>query len=191
MTKLKLDISVSVDGYVAGPNPSLDDPLGERGMELHEWIIGLEAWRETHGLEGGDRGADNEMVAAMNANVGAIILGRKMFSGGSGPWDDDPNADGWWGEESPWPYPAFVLTHHARDPVDKGRGAPGTSSWAGSRRRSSERARPPASARSLIGGGADVARQYLNAGHVDTVQLHIAPVVLGAGPGCSTASTRA
>lgn len=181
MTKLKLDISVSLDGYVAGPNPSLDDPLGERGMELHEWIFGLEAWREAHRLEGGDRGADNDMVAAMNANVGAIILGRKMFSGGSGPWDGDPNAGGWWGEGSPWAYPAFVLTHHARAPVDKGPGR----TWnfvTGGIEDALARAREAAGEREvLIGGGADVARQYLNAGHVDTVQLHIAPVVLGAG----------
>ncbi len=181
MTKLKLDISVSLDGYVAGPNPSLDDPLGERGMELHDWIFGLEAWREAHGLEGGDRGADNDMVTAMNANVGAIILGRKMFSGGSGPWEDDPNADGWWGAESPWAYPAFVLTHHARDPVDKGPGR----AWSfvtGGIEEALERAREAAAGREvLIGGGAEVARQYLNAGLVQTIQLHIAPVLLGAG----------
>ena len=103
------------------------------------------------------------------ADVGAIILGRKMFSGGSGPWDDDPNADGWWGDESPWPYPAFVLTHHARDPVDKGPGR----TWnfvTGGIEEALERAREAAGEREvLIGGGADVARQYLNAGHVDTV----------------------
>jgi dihydrofolate reductase len=116
-TQLKLDITMSLDGFVAGPEPSLDAPLGQGGERLHEWALGLEAWREQHGLEGGEANIDSEIVAETTASVGAHIMGRRMFSGGAGPWEDDPNANGWWGDTPPFGKPVFVLTHHAREPL--------------------------------------------------------------------------
>ena len=114
------DITVSVDGYVAGPAASLEHPLGEGGEQLHEWAYGLKAFREPHGLEGGEENADSELIEANVARTGAVVMGRRMFSGGEGPWADDPNADGWWGDEPPFHVPVFVLTHHAREPLVKG-----------------------------------------------------------------------
>src|SRR5947207_8664351 len=112
------DLSVSLDGYVAGPAPSLDDPLGKGGMQLHEWAFRLAAWRRQHGLEGGEDGPEARWIERMEAENGAVVMGRKMFSGGDGPWADDPNANGWWGDEPPFHVPVFVVTHHAREPLE-------------------------------------------------------------------------
>jgi dihydrofolate reductase len=181
MTELKLDISVSLDGYVAGPDPSLDDPLGKGGMDLHEWVLGLVAWREAHGYEGGDAGADSELVAEHVASVGATIMGRRMYSGGSGEWADDPNAMGWWGDEPPFGHPVFILTHHERDTVEMAGGT--TFNFVTDGIQSAlDQAREAAGEKDVaIGGGADVAQQYLNAGLVNQVRLHISPVILGSG----------
>src|SRR5688500_15884762 len=102
MAHLILDISMSLDGYVAGPEPSLEDPLGKRGEELHEWAIESKAWRESHGYEGGETNTDGELIEELIADVGATVMGRKMFSGGEGPWESDPNGDAWWGDEPPF-----------------------------------------------------------------------------------------
>src|SRR5437867_483931 len=119
MTKLVCDISVSLDGFVAGPNQTLEQPLGEGGEKLHEWAFGLASFRERHGLEGGETDPDDEVVAESLRSTGAVVMGRRMFSGGAGPWEDDPNADGWWGDEPPFRVPVFVLTHHPRETVVK------------------------------------------------------------------------
>jgi len=180
MSKLMLDISMSLDGFVAGPNASLDEPLGQGGERLHEWIIGLDAWRERHGLEGGERSADNAVVEESLARTGAVVMGRKMWSGGSGPWEDDPNAGGWWGDEPPFRVPVFVLTHHPRASEVKG-DTPIEFVTEGSEA-ALERARAAAGGRDvLIAGGADVAQQYLAGGLVDELQVHIAPILLGGG----------
>ena len=121
MGRVVLDISTSLDGFVAGPNPSLEEPLGENGMRLHEWVVVLASWRESHGLSGGEEDADSEIVAEGLASTGAVVMGRRMFSGGAGPWQDDPNGNGWWGEEPPFRNPVFVLTHHEREPLTLGR----------------------------------------------------------------------
>ena len=115
MPELILDISMSLDGFVAGPNPSLEDPLGQGGMRLHEWIIATKAWREAHGQEGGEEGVDSDLAAELVGQASATIMGRRMFSGGVGPWEDDPNADAWWGDDPPFHHPVFVLTHHERE----------------------------------------------------------------------------
>ena len=112
---LMLDISMSLDGFIAGPNQTLEEPLGEGGEGLHEWVFGLAAWREPHGLEGGAVNADGEIVAESFARTGAVVMGRRMFSGGEGPWEDDPKADGWWGDTPPFGMPVFILTHHPRE----------------------------------------------------------------------------
>ena len=112
------DISVSLDGYVAGPNQTLEQPLGEGGEGLHEWVFGLKSWREPHGLEGGEAGLDDDVMSEAIDRKGATIMGRRMFSSGEGPWENDPKANGWWGDEPPFRHPVFVLTHHAREPLE-------------------------------------------------------------------------
>jgi dihydrofolate reductase len=181
MAKLRLDISVSLDGFVAGPNQTLEQPLGEGGEGLHDWITRLASWREPHGLEGGERGPDDDVFRESSEAVGAYLMGRRMFSGGSGPWEDDPKADGWWGDDPPFHGPVFILTHHARDPVAKEGGTTYTFVTEGIEA-ALEAARAAAGEKDvLIAGGADVAQQYLRAGLLDELQLHVAPVLLGGG----------
>jgi dihydrofolate reductase len=114
-----VDITTSLDGFVAGPNPTLEDPLGEGGERLHEWAVALEAWRERHGMEGGEASADSERLRESVDATGAVVMGRRMFSGGEGPWDADPNADGWWGDDPPFRAPVFIVTSHPRGTVAK------------------------------------------------------------------------
>jgi dihydrofolate reductase len=180
MSKLWLEISMSLDGYVAGPNATLDEPLGERGERLHDWVIGLDAWREAHGLEGGDRTRDSELVEESRARTGAVIMGRKMFSGGAGPWADDPNAGGWWGDDPPFGVPVFVLTSHTRAPETMG-ATTFTFVTEGIESALAQARESAGDKDVLVAGGAKVAQQYLAAGHVDEIDLHIAPVLLGGG----------
>ena len=181
MTELKLDISVSLDGYVAGPDPTLEEPLGEGGEGLHEWVLATTAWRESHGQEGGEAGPDGDVVAEHVESIGATIMGRRMYSGGSGPWEDDPRADGWWGDNPPFGHPVFILTHHEREEVVKEGGTTFNFVTAGIEA-ALEQAREAAGAKDLaLAGGADVAQQYLNARLVGQVQLHVAPVILAGG----------
>ena len=181
MSILRLDISMSLDGFIAGPNQTVEQPLGEDGVRLHEWIFGLASFRERHGGEGGERNADDEIVAETLAATGATVMGRRMFSGGFGPWEDDPMADGWWGEEPPFQGPVFILTHHAREPVVKQGGTTFTFVTEGIET-ALELARAAAGGKDVaLGGGAHVAQQYLNAGLLDEVQIHLAPLLLGRG----------
>jgi dihydrofolate reductase len=181
MSKVTMEISMSLDGYVAGPNQTLEQPLGEGGERLHEWLVGLKSFRERHGLDGGADNADSRMVAETVAATGAVLMGRRMFSGGSGPWEEDPNADGWWGEDPPFHVPVFVLTHHARETVVKEGGTTFTFVTDGIES-ALEQARAAAGDRNVaIAGGADVVRQCLEAGHLDELLIHLAPVLLGGG----------
>ena len=110
MARLRCDISMSLDGFVAGPNPSLESPLGEGDDLLHEWAFAASSWREQHGLEGGEKSADSEVIEESIAATRAVVMGRRMFSGGEGPlWEDVPRADGWWGDEPPFHVPVFVF----------------------------------------------------------------------------------
>jgi dihydrofolate reductase len=181
MSKVYVDISMSLDGYVAGPDADMENPLGVGGMQLHEWVFVLPSWREAHGQEGGERNADDEVVQESLAAQGAVVMGRKMFSGGSGPWEQDPNAEGWWGDEPPFKVPVFVLTHHAREPKPM----PGDLAFTfvtDGIEAALAQARAAAGEKDvLVAGGADVAQQALTAGLVDEVQVHIAPVLLGGG----------
>jgi dihydrofolate reductase len=180
MGKLALDISMSLDGFVAGPDPSLDDPLGKGGDDLHQWAYGAASWHESHGRSGGEANVDSDVIAEHVESAGATIMGRRMFSGGEGPWEEDPNADAWWGDEPPFGHPVFVLTHHARAPLEK-RGTTFTFVTDGIEA-ALEQAREAAGEKAVaIGGGANVAQQYLRAGLVDEMQVHIAPVLLGGG----------
>ncbi len=181
MSKLTFDITMSLDGFVAGPNPTLEEPLGEGGEQLHEWLFGLKSWREQHGLSGGTAGTDAEILEEAVGRVGATVMGRRMFSGGAGPWEDDPRADGWWGDEPPFHGPVFVLTHHAREPVEKQGGTTYFFVTDGIEAALDE-ARAAAGDRDVaIAGGASVVQQYLRAGLVDEFQVHVAPRFLGGG----------
>src|SRR5213082_3417508 len=181
MPELILDISMSLDGFVAGPNPTLEDPLGQGGEQLHEWVIGTKAWREAHGQEGGQEGVDSDLTAELVGQASATIMGRRMFSGGEGSWEDDPNADAWWGDDPPFHHPVFVLTHHAREPLVKQGGTTFTFVTDGIES-ALEQARAAAGDRDVqLGGGADVVQQYLRAGLLDEIQVHVAPVLLGDG----------
>jgi dihydrofolate reductase len=181
MTQLTLDISMSLDGFIAGPNPTVEQPLGEGGEGLHEWVFGLKSWREPHGLDGGSTGVDDEVMRESFTATGAVVMGRRMFSGGEGPWEDDPNADGWWGDDPPFGVPVFILTHHARETVEKQGGTSFTFVTDGPDA-ALERAREAAGDRNVaIGGGANVVQQYLRAGLLDEMQIHVVPVLLGGG----------
>jgi len=181
MGKLFIDISTSLDGFVAGPNQTLDEPLGRGGEQLHEWVFGLKAWREPHGLEGGETGPASELVEKSLARTGATIMGRRMFSGGEGPWEDDPNPDAWWGDNPPFHHPVFVLTHHAREPLVKEGGTTFTFVTDGTESALAQAKEAAGDKDVAIGGGASVAQQYLRAGLVDDLRLHLAPVLLGDG----------
>ena len=180
MSKVRAHISVSLDGYVAGPNQTQEDPLGEGGERLHDWLIVLRAWREPAGLEGGDENVSNAVVAEEKANVGAEIMGRGKFGPATrGPWGDDP-WQGWWGEDPPFRMPVFVLTHHEREPLVL---SDTTFTFVtGGIESALEQAREAAGDKDVfIGGGADVINQYLAAGLVDELELHVAPILLGGG----------
>jgi dihydrofolate reductase len=181
MGKLTLDITMSLDGFIAGPNQTIEQPLGEGGEQLHEWVYGLASWRESHGLPGGERNADDDVVDESVSGTGAVVMGRKMFSGGAGAWKDDPNADGWWGDNPPFGVPVFILTHHPRETVTKQGGTTFTFVTEGSDA-ALARARQAAGDRNVaVAGGADVVQQYLRAGLLDEMQIHIAPLLLGDG----------
>jgi dihydrofolate reductase len=180
MSKVRAYISVSVDGYVAGPNETMENPLGESGERLHEWAIELKSWRELQGMDGGEDNASSAVIAEDNANVGAEIMGRGKFGPpGRGPWNNEPWR-GWWGEDPPFHKPVFVLTHHERDPLIL---SDTTFTFVTDGILSAlDRARAVAREKDvLIGGGAKTINQYLAAGLLGELDLHIVPIVLGGG----------
>lgn len=179
MSKLKAQISVSLDGFVAGPNQSEENPLGEGGEGLHEWVIALAAWREPHGREGGEVNASTPVFEEATANVGATIMGRGMFGGGPGPWGEDP-WQGWWGDEPPFHHPVFVLTHHEREPLEL-EGTTFTFVADGIESALAQAKQAVDGKDVAIGGGAATIQQYLAAGLVDELLLNVVPVVLGDG----------
>ena len=180
MSKVRAHISVSIDGYVAGPNQTQDNPLGEGGEQLHDWVVELKSWREPHGREGGEVNASTEVVEEENANVGAEIMGRGKFGPpDGGPWGDDP-WQGWWGEDPPFHNPVFVLTHHEREPLTL---SDTTFIFVTDGIESAlAEAREAADGKDVfLGGGADSINQYLAAGLVDEIELHVTPILLGGG----------
>jgi dihydrofolate reductase len=181
MERLTFDISVSLDGFIAGPNQTLEEPLGRGGDRLHQWALGLKSWRRRHGLDGGTTNADSEVVEESLRSTGAVLMGRRMFSGGEGSWDEDPNADGWWGDDPPFRVPVFVLTHHARETVTKQGGTSFTFVTDGIEA-ALEQAQAAAGDKDVaIAGGAGLIQQYLKAGLLDEFQIHLVPVLLGDG----------
>jgi dihydrofolate reductase len=180
MGKLRLSITMSLDGYVAGPDQSEDNPLGVGGLELHNWFFPLREFREMHGEQGGEVNASSAVVAERQANIGATIMGRNMFGPIRGQWPDE-SWRGWWGEDPPYHHPVFVLTHHPRKPIEMQGGttfhfvSDGIESALG-------RAKDAAEGRDVwLAGGASAVNQYLAAHLVDEIDLSIAPVILGGG----------
>ena len=182
MTRFTFDLSMSLDGYVAGPEPSQKEPLGKDGESLHEWAFSAMSWRKAHGLEGGEAGADAEVMQEHIDSLGAVVMGRKMYSGGEGGWEDDPNPRGWWGDEPPFHVPVFVLTHHAREPLEMEGGTTFTFVTDGIEAAAEQARAAAAGDRSVhVAGGADAIQQFLRAGLIDEFQVHVAPVFLGGG----------
>ncbi len=183
MTRLTLDITMSLDGFVAGPNQTVEKPLGEGGERLHEWLYGLASFPEHHGESGsgGERNADDDVLRESIDATGAVLMGRRMFSGGEGAWEGDPVADGWWGDEPPFGVPVFILTHHAREPVTKQGGTTYTFVTDGLEAAVTQ-ARAAAGDRNVsVAGGATVVQQCLRTGLLDELQIHVAPLLLGDG----------
>ncbi|HET9185044.1 MAG TPA: dihydrofolate reductase family protein [Solirubrobacterales bacterium] len=179
MAKVKCQISVSADGFVAGPNPSEEQPLGEGGEQLHEWVVKLAAWRGPHGLEGGEVNESTPIMEDGLAATGAVVMGRNMFGGGPGPWGDDP-WQGWWGDEPPFRIPVFVLTHHAREPLELGETT--VHFVTEGPERAVELAREAAEGKDVsVGGGAQTVQQCLRGGLLDELLLNQVPLLLGAG----------
>lgn len=180
MSNVRVHISTSLDGYVAGPNQSIENPLGEGGEGLHDWLVELKSWREQAGMAGGVENVSNDVFAEVMANVGAEIMGRGKFGPPSrGPWGDDPWR-GWWGDDPPFHKPVFVLTHHEREPLTL---TDTTFTFVTDGIESAmDQARAAAGDKNVfIGGGAKTINEYLAAGLVDEVELHLVPIVLGGG----------
>jgi len=181
MTKLRVNaFSISIDGYGAGPDQSLENPLGVGGTELFEWFFPTRTFQRNIGKEGGTAGPDDDIAARSFDNLGAWIMGRNMFGPVRGPWPDE-SWKGWWGENPPYHVPVFVLTHHAREPVAM---AGGTTFYfiTGGIHAALERARAAAKGKDIrVGGGVATIREYLRAGLIDSLHLAISPVLLGSG----------
>jgi dihydrofolate reductase len=181
MSKVRVAaFSLSADGYGAGPDQSLADPLGKRGRELHQWVFGTRTFRTMFGQEGGSTGVDESYAARANSGFGAFILGRNMFGPVRGEWPDD-DWKGWWGANPPYHAPTFILTHHPRAPIEMDGGT--TFHFVtGGIEEALSRARAAAGDRDVkIGGGVSTVRQYLTAGLIDEMHFAIAPVFLGRG----------
>lgn len=179
MSKVRSHISVSLDGFVAGPDQSMENPIGKGGMRLHEWLFSTRAWQSGHGGAGGEENRDSDVVESLTRDVGAYVMGRRMFGGGDGPWD--PEWRGWWGDEPPFRRPVLVLSHHAREPLAMAGGTAFTFVTEGVGVAVSQALAAAGEGEVMVAGGASVIQQVLAAGLLDELYLHIVPVVLGAG----------
>ncbi len=182
MSKVRVSsFSLSLDGFGAGPDQSLQDPLGKGGPAMHEWAFATRTFQRMHGAgDGGGTGIDESFAAASMANVGAWILGRNMFGPVRGPWPDD-EWKGWWGDEPPYHVPTFVLTHHAREPLEM-KGGTTFHFVTDGIHAALERARFAAGDKDVrIGGGVSTVRQYIEAGAIDEMHLAISKALLGRG----------
>jgi len=180
MSKVRLTIAMSVDGFVAGPRQDVNNPLGVGGEHLHDWAFPLAAWRQPHGLEGGEVNESTPVIEERLARTGATVMGRNMFGGGTGPWGDDP-WNGWWGDNPPFHHPVFVLTHHARKPLVCGGGTTFTFVTSGIESALDQAKRAAAGKDVSLAGGAQAGRQYLHADLVDEMEIDLVPIFLGDG----------
>ena len=181
MPRLRFRISMSLDGFVAGPEQSVENPLGIGGEGLHEWVVSLAEWREPHGLPGGEVNESSKVVEESQAGIGATIMGRNMFGGHPGPWDPEDPWSGWWGDDPPFHHPVFVLTHHERKPLALEGGTTFTFVTEGIEAALDQARRAAGGKDVALAGGANVAQQFLRAGLVDEMELHLVPILLGGG----------
>ena len=181
MAKLRVhNFSVSVDGFGAGPDQAVENPLGVGGEELHEWVFRTRGGRRMIGQEGGEEGLDEDFWAEGVEGIGATIMGRNMFGPVRGPWPDE-SWTGWWGDEPPYHHPVFVLTHHPRPSIEM-KGGTTFHFVDGGIEEALARAVEASGGQDVrLGGGASTVQQYLRAGLVDMLHLVIAPVLLGRG----------
>jgi dihydrofolate reductase len=181
MPKLRVhDLAISLDGYVAGPDQSVDSPLGVGGIRLHEWVFETRAGRRMQGMDGGEDGLDNDFVARGDAGIGATVMGRNMFGPIRGPWDSD-EWTGWWGDNAPFHHPVFVLTHHPRASITMQGGTTFHFVDDGIEAALERAFRAADGADVRLGGGASTVQQYLRAGLIDDMHLAIVPILLGRG----------
>jgi dihydrofolate reductase len=181
VSKLRLKISMSLDGFVAGPSQSVDNPLGIGGMRLHEWAFALASWRGEHGMGGGEVNESTQVIEESLTNIGATVMGRNMFGGHPGRWNPKKPWDGWWGTNPPFHHPVFVLTHHEREPLELEGGTTFTFVTDGIES-ALEQARRAADGKDVsLAGGAKAAQQYLAAGLVDEMVISLVPTLLGSG----------
>jgi dihydrofolate reductase len=181
MPRVRFRISISLDGYVAGRQQSRQNPLGIGGMRLHQWVFPLKVFREEHGLNGGIANESTKVVEECLANIGATLMGRNMFGGHPGPWDANEPWNGWWGKNPPFHHPVFVITHHARKPLELEGGTTFTFVTDGLESALEQAKRAARGKDVSLAGGASVAREYLKAGVVDEMELSLAPTLLGSG----------
>jgi dihydrofolate reductase len=181
MSTLRCHISISLDGYVAGPNQSEENPLGEGGERLHDWAVSLAAWREAHRKQGGEVNESTRIMEETLENVGAGVMGRNMFGPvRGGDWGDE-QWNGWWGDDPPYHNDVFILTHYPRDPVEM-KGGTRYHFVTDGIERALERAREAANGQDVrLWGGAQAIQQYMAAGLLDVLELHVVPVLLGGG----------
>src|SRR5262245_31942276 len=181
MSRVRFRISMSLDGFVAGPSQSVENPLGMGGMRLHQWAFPLAIWRSMHGLSGGEVNESTPVVEESLANIGATVMGRNMFGGHPGRWNAEKPWNGWWGDNPPFHHPVFVLTHYARAPL-KVEGGTTFTFVTGGMEAALDQARRSAGGKDVsLAGGARTAQQYLAAGLVDEMEISLVPVLLGAG----------
>lgn len=170
MTKVTAEISMSLDGFVAGPDDSVENGLGDGGERLHEWVLRLRSWREAHGKEGGETGPDDERFAATVESSGAVVMGRRMFDHGEGPWGDEP----------PFHKPVFVLTHRPREPLAKEGGT--TFTFVDGAESAVAQARSAANGKDVaVAGGGQAISRLIEAGLLDELEIHLVPILLGGG----------
>jgi dihydrofolate reductase len=181
VAKLRFRISMSLDGYTAGPKQSQANPLGIGGEQLHEWVIALAVWRAAHGLKGGEVNESTRVIEESLTNIGATIMGRNMFGGHPGPWNPQNPWNGWWGDDPPFHHPVFVLTHHPRSPLTLKGGNTFTFVTHGIEAALAQARRAAKGKDVSLAGGASAAQQYLKAGLVDEMEISLVPTLLGAG----------
>jgi dihydrofolate reductase len=181
VSKLRFRISMSLDGFVAGPDQSVENPLGIGGTRLHEWAFALAAFRAQHGMEGGEVNESTPVAEELLANIGATVMGRNMFGGHPGPWNANAPWNGWWGDNPPFHHPVFVLTHHAREPLVLEGGTTFTFVTDGIESALDQARRAAGGKDVALAGGARAAQQYLAAGMVEEVEIGLVPTLLGAG----------
>lgn len=180
MGRVRVTITMSLDGFVAGPRQSAEEPLGVGGRGLHDWLLGTRTFRQIHGMEGGTTGVDDDIARESVEAAGASVIGRNMFGPVRGPWGDG-GWRGWWGDDPPFHTPVFVLTHHPRPPLVMDGGTTFHFVTDGIEA-ALDRAREAAAGRDVaVGGGGETVRQYLRAGLVDLLEVHVVPLLLGDG----------